>query len=399
MNRDEIRERFSPLLDGELGPEERAEVEAALSEDAELLRELDALKRVDQLYANLPPLTAPDGFEDGVRSALRPATTPFVRAVHRRLWPMLAAAAVFLVFGAIIVVQMNPEMAPMLLSREMATERAETAPRQALSQPDLAAESVSADQTFAPQSLDETRVFEVPEADMDTLRGPGAASSGNSNGAYLQKGSVNKEEASAGEAEKRLDRPSEPLPETTEVLGRARAGALADDESSPQRQAGIAPEMEQIERMESLVPSEAPVAEGIEPSPSPGLFGDEATKPEPPAASQPEMPSSSAREAGSPPPPDRAEYDAAGPTPQIAMESTEGAERKLADRTFGRIGEDWIQDGYDNETLTAVQRESDAWNVLVRKDFTLTAVLELEGRVVFKQGDIWYELLPAIASD
>jgi hypothetical protein len=111
------------------------------------------------------------------------------------------------------------------------------------------------------------------------------------------------------------------------------------------------------------------------------------------------MPSSSAREAGSPPPPDRAEYDAAGPTPQIAMESTEGAERKLADRTFGRIGEDWIQDGYDNETLTAVQRESDAWNVLVRKDFTLTAVLELEGRVVFKQGDIWYELLPAIASD
>jgi hypothetical protein len=276
MNRDEIRERFSPLLDGELGPEERAEVEAALSEDAELLRELDALKRVDQLYANLPPLAAPDGFEDGVRSALRPATTPFVRAVHRRLWPMLAAAAVFLVFGAIIVVQMNPEMAPMLLSREMATERAETAPRQALSQPDLAAESVSADQTFAPQSLDETRVLEVPEADMDTLRGPGAASSGNSNGAYLQKGSVNKEEASAGEAERRLDRPSEPLPETTEVLGRARAGALADDESSPQRQAGIAPEMEQIERMESLVPSEAPVAEGIEPSPSPGLFGDEA---------------------------------------------------------------------------------------------------------------------------
>ncbi len=84
MDRDEIRERFSPLLDGELSPEERAEVEAALSDDAELLRELDALKRVDQLYANLPPEKAPEGFEDGVRSALSPNTLQFTRARFMR---------------------------------------------------------------------------------------------------------------------------------------------------------------------------------------------------------------------------------------------------------------------------------------------------------------------------
>ncbi len=43
----EVREDFSALLDNELTHEERELVEGHLSECAECLRELDALKRVD----------------------------------------------------------------------------------------------------------------------------------------------------------------------------------------------------------------------------------------------------------------------------------------------------------------------------------------------------------------
>lgn len=399
MNRDEIRERFSPLLDGELSPEERAEVEAALSEDAELLRELDALKRVDQLYANLPPLAAPDGFEDGVRSALRPATTPFVRAVRRRLWPLLAAAAVFIVFGAIIVVQMNPEMAPILLSREMATPSAETAPTQVLSQPDLAAESVSAERTFAPQSRDETRVLEVPEADMDTVRGPGAASSGSSNGAFLHGQVVLKDESSAGDAGLRVEPMPASPPENARVTGRASDGVLSGITPSPQREALVGQDSDRMEKTSSSAPGQSLAAESAETAPPPKPLADVVPKSEPVISPSPDVPEMLGRSADDAPARDFAERNAAAPLPPVATESTDGAKRKLAVRTFDRKGEDWIQDGYDNETLTTIHRESEAWNVLVRKDFTLTAVLELEGRVVFKQGDIWYELLPANPSD
>jgi hypothetical protein len=96
MNRDEIRDKFSPLLDGELSPEERAEVEQALSEDADLLRELDGLKRVDDLYRALPRAAAPDGFEEGVKEKLRSKVRTFSGAPRRlrRLAPALAAAVV-----------------------------------------------------------------------------------------------------------------------------------------------------------------------------------------------------------------------------------------------------------------------------------------------------------------
>ncbi|HRK35215.1 MAG TPA: hypothetical protein PLJ47_11530, partial [Candidatus Hydrogenedentes bacterium] len=71
MNRDEIRDQFSPLLDGELAADERAEIEAMLSQDAELLRELDSLKRVDDLYRALPRPQTPDNFESAVSERIR----------------------------------------------------------------------------------------------------------------------------------------------------------------------------------------------------------------------------------------------------------------------------------------------------------------------------------------
>ncbi|MDZ4859608.1 MAG: hypothetical protein SGI88_11560 [Candidatus Hydrogenedentes bacterium] len=108
MNRDEIRDRFSSLLDGELEADERAEIEAVLAQDAELLRELDSLKRVDLLYRALPKPTAPEGFEADVRERVHPPRIALpMHHARRRVWPALAAAAILVVTVGFVVIQMQ----------------------------------------------------------------------------------------------------------------------------------------------------------------------------------------------------------------------------------------------------------------------------------------------------
>lgn len=59
---DEVREEFSALLDGELAVDEQDGVEEHLSGCSDCLRELDGLKRVTDLYAELPTVDAPESF-------------------------------------------------------------------------------------------------------------------------------------------------------------------------------------------------------------------------------------------------------------------------------------------------------------------------------------------------
>lgn len=102
-----IRDAFSPLLDGELPGEEREAVEADLAQDAELLRELDELRRIDGLYKGLGATAAPAGFEERLRAALadtRVEETP-ARTVPFRRWvmPLLAAAACLIAVAAVVL--------------------------------------------------------------------------------------------------------------------------------------------------------------------------------------------------------------------------------------------------------------------------------------------------------
>ena len=100
----EVREDFSALLDGELLPEELEQIEGHLAECAECLRELNALKQVDDAYSKLGAVKAPEGFEDGVRDAIRPRTLRFPPLMGpgalRWMRPAAAMAALFVVvFG------------------------------------------------------------------------------------------------------------------------------------------------------------------------------------------------------------------------------------------------------------------------------------------------------------
>ena len=105
----------SALLDGELAPDERAQVEAHLASCPECTAELAALARTLGMLHALPAARAPLGFVDRVLEAARPM--PWHRRWGRRLFqprhvklPLEAAAVVLVALGAVYVFQSTPEL-------------------------------------------------------------------------------------------------------------------------------------------------------------------------------------------------------------------------------------------------------------------------------------------------
>lgn len=129
-SKDKIRDEFSPLLDGELPPEQREAVERELAGDAELLRELETLKRVDALYRGLPQAAAPGDLEARVRHGIEKRAVQFSRRrfAPRALWPMLAAAAMLVVFTLVLtqgVSRINPAVHMAKVAERTASEPAQ----------------------------------------------------------------------------------------------------------------------------------------------------------------------------------------------------------------------------------------------------------------------------------
>jgi hypothetical protein len=105
----------SALLDGELAPAERAQVEAHLATCVECTAELAALARTLGMLHALPAVRAPLGFVDRVLEATRPM--PWHRRLGRRLFqplrvklPLEAAAVMLVALGAVYVFQNTPEL-------------------------------------------------------------------------------------------------------------------------------------------------------------------------------------------------------------------------------------------------------------------------------------------------
>ena len=99
MDPNKIRDEFSPLLDDELALEDRELVEEELADHADLLRELEGIKKVDALYRAMPRPETPDNLEDTLQKAVRPNVLRLSPSKRRRigLWAGLAAAAAFVV--------------------------------------------------------------------------------------------------------------------------------------------------------------------------------------------------------------------------------------------------------------------------------------------------------------
>lgn len=124
-NCQEVREEFSALLDGELAVDEQDGVEQHLSGCAECLRELDGLKRVNDLYDGLPAVNAPEEFTIKVTEEESDSNVVDLKSAARDTKPMsfrplFAAAAMLALLASVSYLasqQMNrPESMEMAAS-------------------------------------------------------------------------------------------------------------------------------------------------------------------------------------------------------------------------------------------------------------------------------------------
>lgn len=91
-----VRENFSAFLDAELDVEDRSIVEKHLHECSDCLRELHGFKLVNDLYATLPTVRAPEDFEKNIMAALKPRIRPFRHFVQH--WKFAVSSAALLLF-------------------------------------------------------------------------------------------------------------------------------------------------------------------------------------------------------------------------------------------------------------------------------------------------------------
>ncbi|MFH0983519.1 MAG: zf-HC2 domain-containing protein, partial [Planctomycetota bacterium] len=102
QNEEQLGERLSAYLDGELGPEETAEVERILATEPQVREMLERLRRTVEAVHTLPRQSAPEGLLDelAVRIERAHQLNKFaepggaVRGHRRSTWGLVASAAV-----------------------------------------------------------------------------------------------------------------------------------------------------------------------------------------------------------------------------------------------------------------------------------------------------------------
>jgi negative regulator of sigma E activity len=107
-------ENLSAYLDGELAPEEVAELEAALSTDPDLREQLDALEATVTWMRTHGPLEAPEGFAEGILARVAEEDAPVAALVwlRRPLGVPLEALALAAAALLVLVLAMQPEGEP-----------------------------------------------------------------------------------------------------------------------------------------------------------------------------------------------------------------------------------------------------------------------------------------------
>ena len=420
-NRDDIRDQFSPLLDGELSPEERAAMEAVLSGDAELLRELDSLKRVDDLYRALPAEAAPANLEQVVRDRIRPpraaASPPPYRRAPRRFWAAgLAAAAVVLIGVSVVLFSQNRSTSstqlaanygrsaePVLRNSEDRNEpslrrKLNEAPSDTAAQSPASAAIAHTDRAAAPplpaiagdesaqgmqmESLSKSTLSAEPvspkqASELSSAEVPIAAMRQQADEATTED---DKDVATSGKPSQRYGNS-----DSTDTFFAAPKKAPSPTGEMKKREA----EMPQPERAQPE--SNAAGGAGVAPS----EMANDALTPGAPASTAPPM---AAAESAAPPVAegvDSREKEAVKAKPERPMlraKFVEMSPRAIGKRSFTIRDGVWYESGFENQTPKAVQRNSAEANDLLAKHEDLKDVLVLKEPVVLKIAEQWYKI-------
>lgn len=395
VDRDKIRDQFGALLDGELLPEQREAVESALAQDAELLRELDALKRVDDLYRAMPAVYAPQGFEHGVRDRLRPRVLWFGQRRHktRRVWPTALAAALFLFTSGYVIVRMQQSSSDLRIA--------------SLPKPQMegSLQSIQPETTQepAPDPLSETADKTDSPPFEAQLRSLGYVASTRHEAPSADDQPVEALHVDDAQASKSVEEPRVELDKMVETP-QDEAGVTEMSESEQD----IRRDVQSVDGSRSG-PATAGAAEPADRAmaplaPPPPATPPPATALEAVAPADPSPTSTSngaARKAGpefmTVTPSDleargiHQEIKASGPA-AVLFEQETIKSKTIGPRTFVLVENTWYEIGYAKEAVVSIQRGSDALKALMKSDKGLKKILELKERVVFKSGGRWYEM-------
>jgi len=392
MNRDEIRDQFSPLLDGELAADERAEIEAMLSQDAELLRELDSLKRVDDLYRALPRPQTPDNFESAVSERIRPKVVSLKqRHARRNVWPLVAIAATLLVTAAFLVNRMQSASDSMQIASAPESYPA-SRPTESLPQGLAKDEATRASET----TVEELQAlgYTGDSAEMTAPAAAAAPERSDDVAKVALHDSAPMPEASAGVAADSVVMPAPPP-----------ASEAAPEQAAPAI-AGV-----EIREMKTEAEAEAPTP---------------AAEPEPLPSEEREIRTSRGREMSvsapaSPPPPAPADQ-AVGQAMSAPSKNSEASERapaprkqqsdaaatsagrpersmpflppvlRLSNRVFELREGAFYERGYKTEAVTPLVRGTADASEVLKAHAEFAEVFAAKETIVFKAGDTWYRL-------
>lgn len=446
MDCTQARDEFAALLDGELVAESRAAVEAHLSQCSDCLRELDGLKRVDVLYRELPRVTAPVGFDEGVREAIRPRVLrlPLRSERRRTVWPGLAVAAIVVVAATGLIAKFG--IPGVSLPRTMT----------------LASKAMSVVAPAAPEAAAKGEAG--AEGYSYDINGDGTTESAKLQ-AEVKDSSASVRSELPKEAKAEAAPPSSPSAMRTEAapdvaLGPSRADALKPKEDVREQKV-VAAHPKAAEKPSA--PAAAPAAPAAAPPSDAQLTAgsvpaDSATVP--PAASAPELgvdskqPAPEAKEkdktvserratetaapalaappvAASAPvaneerfveqrsrvmlgggqapntggtaggaPLAKTEGTAATPAPAPAPAPAESKAESgaVAGRTFEHVQDLWKQTGYTDQKTRKLAPDSKELAKLVSEHPELSKVVALGSHVIFRMDDRWYEIAPKKAS-
>jgi hypothetical protein len=337
----DIRDLLSPWLDGELDPDARAAVEAALEKDAALRGELDAMRQLDRFCRDLDPVTAPPELEAGIRRRLDARVVAFPRRLPaRRVWPLAAAAVLVVALSMPLLYRLS---APHRMQTKMMAPAAdETADTVQLARGELAEEN-------APS----------PEAVSAGIRADGGG---------------RREPAPAEEATVFSVEEDESAP-PAKARGQ-QAGASA---------AGLSIQNRDLEKA-------APAGEQ-----RPGYAAREKTPPQPIAEAAPEIPETVAGAAPLPLPAPPEKLDAEPPETMKKAETAapETLRQSAGNRIFVLRENIWIQEGYAGEKTQPLPRDASFLATLVELHPEIGEIAALGPEVILLHGDTWYHLLPA----
>lgn len=351
----DIRDEFSPLLDDELPPNARDAVERQLAQDSELLRELDAMRKVDELYRSLPRAAAPADLSENVQERLREKSKPAAsrpRRIPAALYSGLAAAAIFTVLIGGVVIRQEFIVSPSAEDRlmEAASEQPLSAAERQVAAPSVAADEASEEEGVA-AFADAPEIAAPNDADDVQLQ------QGALGGRAMERDQVAENEPQfRQEAAENAPATASPRPDTAAGFGEHES----KDEAAPMPQAEVS------------APAAAPPPPTLgESGAGGGIETDEA--PARPA----ELADAEAREM-------KAEVS--------ALRKRSNAVKEVAGRQFDEREDGWYQRGYNGEPTQIVRRGSEAIATLSASIPRMQDVLELKGAVVLKQGDTWYRI-------